>query len=249
MDGKGAARRWVRTRPLRSMVAVAVMVTLGAGACSDGKFRYVTSAATKTYLKVPSAYAAFDQPELLDAEAKAAQQSGDPAPSDVDTFIENLVQWRVAYDSDPVPSLEHITGFNPAPIIDVRVRGLLDSERDRVSTSDLRNLFVPYDNLKRQAEEDAQQKPLLSPTNSKDFRAIDETELHLDGGLRGVHLVFEVRDPEKPEQFYIFDQTALLDAKTSRVWVLLVRAGEQEYLSNADTLDEVVGSFTIKQKV
>jgi hypothetical protein len=197
---------------------------------------------------VPNAYASFDQPQLLDAEAKMAAKSGQP-PSQVDNYIDQLVQWRVAFDSDPVPSLEHITGFNPAPIVDVRVRGLLDFERDRVSMSDLRNLFVPYDTLKKQADEDAQQKPLLTPTNSKDFRAIDEKELQLDGGLRGVHLVFEIRDPDDPERFYMFNQTALLDAKTARIYVLLVRAGEKEYIDNVDTLDEVAKSFTIKQKV
>jgi hypothetical protein len=249
MDGRGVAGRWHQARRLRSLAVVALIVVLGAGACGEGKYRYVTSKSTETYLKVPNAYASFDQPELLDAEAKAAKKDGDAAPSEVDSFIEDLVQWRVAFDSDPVPSLEHITGFNPAPIIDVRVRGLLDFERDRVSTSDLRNLFVPYDDLKRQADEDAQKKPLLEPTTSKEFRALDETELLLDGGLRGVHLVFEVRDPENPETFYVFDQTALLDAKTQRVYVLLIRAGEKEYFANAKTLDEVGKSFTIKQKV
>lgn len=249
LPGLSPPRCGHRSRGFRSLAVIGLMVVLAAGACGDGKYRYVTSSSTNTYLKVPNAYASFDQPAILAAEAKAAQKKDSATPSEVDSAIESLVQWRVAFDSDPVPSLEHITGFNPAPIIDVRVRGLLDFERDRVSTSDLRNLFVPYDDLKQQADQDAQQKPLLTPTSTKEFRSLDETELQLSGGLRGVHLVFEIRDPDNPDQFYVFNQTALLDAKTSRIYVLLIRAGEKEYFDNLKMLDDVDKSFTIKQKV
>lgn len=249
MASEAPAGTWHRARRLSSVATVVLLVALGATACGDSKYHYVTNSSTKTYLKVPNAYARFDQADLLDAEAKAAKKGGEAVPSEVDSFIDRLVQWRVAFDADPVPSLEHVTGFNPAPVVDVRVRGLLDFERDRVSTSDLRNLFVPYDELKRQAEQEAQQKPLLAPNNSKQFRPLDESELLLDGGLRGVHLVFEIRDPDNPDTFYVFNQTALLDAKTQRVYVLLIRAAEKEYFENEKTLNEVDKSFTIKAKV
>lgn len=226
-------------------MALAILVV--AAGCSDGKYRYVTSSSTKTYLKVPTAYASFNQNQILDAENKTQKDQNQPAPSEVDSFIERLVQWRMAFDSDPVPSLEHVINFNPDPIVDVRVRGLLDFERDKVSMSDLRNLFVDYDSLKQKAAADEQSKPLLAPTNTKDFKSLSETELQRDGGLRGVHLVFEIRGPE--DKFYVFNQTALLDAMTQRVYVLLVRAGEQEYFDNVNTIDDVVKSFTVKQKI
>jgi hypothetical protein len=246
MEGERATptRRGSR---LGALVVIGLAVALAASACGNGKYRYVTNSSTKTYLKVPTKYASFNQTQLLDAEQKAAKDQGEAPTSEVDTFIEHLVQWRVAFDSDPVPSLDHVVNFNPDPIVDVRVRGLLDFERDKVSMSDLRNLFVPYDSLKQKAAEDEQSKPLLATTSTKDFRSLDETELQRDGGLRGVHLIFEMRGPD--DKFYVFNQTALLDATTQRVYVLLVRAGEQEYFDNVKVLDEVVKSFTVKPKV
>ena len=230
--------RWVAA-------AVAVAVVLIGGACSPPKFRYVSNGETDTYLKVPRSWAEFDQPELAAAEARIAAQEGQ-GPSAVDTFIERLLQWRVAFDADPSPSLEHVVDYSMAPVVDVRVRKLLETERDQVSLSSLRNLFLPYDELKAEAEQESANREVASPTSSGAFRAIDEQELKFDDGMRGMRLIFGVRGPDG--EFYTFDQTALLDGKTERVYALLIRASEREYFSNSTLLDEIAKSFTVKRK-
>jgi hypothetical protein len=64
-------------------------------------------------------------------------------------------------------------------------------------------------------------------------------------GVHGNRVVFELREGS---DFYVIDQTALLDARSDRVYVLLVRASESEYLSNVPLLNDVADSFTVKQK-
>lgn len=222
-----------------------MVVTVGSGACSPPKFRYVANSETETYLKVPRSWATFKQTELNAAEALVSGESGQ-SPSAVDTFVEGLLQWRVAFDADPSPSLNHVVELSVEPVVDVRVRRLLSAERDQVSLSSLRNLFVAYDDLKEEADLEAAGRPVGSPTASSQFRPIDERELQFDNGLRGIRLIFGLRGPDGA--FYTFDQTALLDGKTERVYALLIRASEKEYFTNSTLLDEIATSFTVKRK-
>lgn len=239
-------------RALSLTIATFLVVALAVTGCSPPKYRYVTNSALGTYLKVPRGWAKFEQPELAEAEARAlATITGNP-PSVIDAAADQSTQWRVAFDSDVVPSPEHTVNIasrvgSLAPVADVRVISLNQDQHDKISLSDLRNLFINYDELKDKAAKEAASKPLTAPTVTS-FRALAEEELAPGEGLRGMRLRFELRtDPPDPLTF-LFDQTALLDAATSRVYILMVRAEEREYLNNVDELNEIVDSFTVKAK-
>jgi hypothetical protein len=226
-----------------ALLTLVVVVLVGSGACSPPKFRYVANSETETYLKVPRSWTSFEQSELT--AASAAGESGQ-TPSAVDSFIDDLLQWRVAFDAAPSPSLDHVVALSVEPVVDVRVRRLLAPERDQVSLASLRNFFVPYDDLRKEADLEAAGKPVGAPTTSSQFRPIDEQELQFENGLRGTRLIFGLRGSDGA--FYTFDQTVLLDGKTERVYALLIRASEKEYFSNSTLLDEIATSFTVKRK-
>jgi len=107
-------------------------------------------------------------------------------------------------------------------------------------------MFFPYDQLKAQAEEERKGRPLeANPPATSAFRPLEEIPLSTAEGVRGNRLVFEVR---RGNQFYVVDQTVLLDAKAERVHALLIRAAEREYLADGALLNDVATSFTVKPK-
>jgi len=228
------------------LVPLALVVVLVAGGCASDKFRYVAHSSTNTYLKVPRDWKSFDG-ELLDrADAKALEAAGEQGPSFVDLVFNGSLQWRVAYDADPNPQPSHAVSFAVAPVVEVRVRDLTEDERDHVNLASLRNMFFPYDQLKAQATEEHKGKPLeANPPATDSFRALKEIPITSSEGIRGNRVIFELR---QGEEFFVVDQTALLDAKSDRVYVLLIRASENAYLLNSSLLDDVATSFTVKQK-
>jgi len=241
------SRLGVRSLPAPTLlVPMLLVVTLVAGGCSSSKFRYVAHSSTKTYLKVPKSWKGFEGDLLDRADAKALEVAGERGPSFVDLVFNGTLQWRVAYDSDPNPQPAHAVSFAVAPVAEVRVRDLTPDERDHVNLASLRNMFFPYDQLKAQAEEEKKGKPLeANPPATDTFKPLRETPITSADGVRGHRTVFELR---QGGEFYIIDQTALLDAKSDRVYVLLIRASESEYLSNLPLLNDVATSFTVKQK-
>ncbi|HWC10551.1 MAG TPA: hypothetical protein VG455_04940 [Acidimicrobiales bacterium] len=234
-------------KPLaRLLVLPALVLLLLFGSCAPSEFRYVSHSSTNTYLKVPRDWKAYDGRLLDQLEAKAEEFGGEQGPSFVDQAFQGSLQWRVAYDGDEDPEPGHVVSFAEAPVVEVRVRELNQSERDRVSLAALRNIFFPYDELKAQLERELAERPLeANPPTSGSFRPLLERELNFDGGVRGSRLRFEIREGA---QFYMIDQTALLDGETNRVHVLLMRASEEQFVTHRKLLDEIAESFTVKEK-
>ena len=226
------------------MLLLVASAATGLAGCGESAYRYVTHAETNTYLKVPREWTRYDQDILAAAETVLLEEQGDTAPSAVDRRIEELIQWRVAFDSAAEPSPIHVAGLNDAVVVDVRVRELLEQERDQVNQAALRNLIVPYDELVQQ-ETDSQAERALGAATRSDFRPLREEEVVMGDGLRGVRMTFQLRGEQG---VYTIDQLALVDAGNSRLWVLVVRASEREYFANRSKIDEVVESFTIKKK-
>jgi len=231
---------------VRSLLVSVVVVASVIGGCASSKFRYVAHSSTKTYLKVPKSWKGFDGRLLDQADAKALEVAGEQGPTFVDLVFNGALQWRVAYDADPNPQPEHAVSFATAPVVEVRVRDLTVDERDHVNLASLRNMFFPYDQLKAQAEDEHKGKPLEANLPTTDsFRSLKETAITSADGVRGNRVVFEVR---QRGESYIVNQTALLDGKSERVYVLLIRASESEYLANVSLLNDVATSFTVRQK-
>ena len=230
----------------RLVVLCALAVLLVAGSCAPSKYRYVAHSSTNTYLKVPREWKAYDGQLLDQLEAKAEEFGGEQGPSFVDQAFQGDIQWRIAYDGAEEPEPRHVVSFSDAPVVEVRVRELSEDERDRVNMASLRNIFFPYDELKAQLEEELEEQPLeANPPTSGGFRPLIESDVNVDGGIRGTRIRFEIR---QDDQFYVIDQTALLNSRTNHVHVLLMRASEEQFVTHRKLLDEIAGSFTVKEK-
>ena len=215
--------------------------------CGDSDFRYVSNGSINTYLKVPADWEEFTHDELINAEVDAAEQRNQPS-SLIDVLVSRQFQWRIAFDGDPRPSIEHTLNLAEEPVVEVNVRALDQDEHEQVSLAALRNVIVNYDELKQQAEDDLSGGALgLGPDSTTTFRPIDEEELHYEGGVRGVRLRYVLR-PDANSPFYAFDQTTLVDAKAERLYVLLIRSGEAQFLRHNQLFTEIAKSFTVKTK-
>ena len=227
------------------MLGAVLIVAFLLGACGDSEFRYVSNASINTYLKVPSDWKVYTHDDLVGAELDAARMANQPT-SLIDVLVNREFQWRMAFDGDPEPSVEHTLSLAEEPVVEVSVRRLDPDEHDQVSFAALRNVIVNYDDLKQEAASDVAGRSVgIAGQSTTSFRPIDEEELHLEGGVRGVRLRYVLRpDPSSP--FYAFDQTTLVDAKAERLYVLLIRSGEAQFLRHNQLFTEIAKSFTVK---
>ena len=226
------------------MLLLTVLLT---SACSKSEFRYVSNASINTYLKVPHDWKVYSHDDLIGAEIDAARQADQPS-SLIDVLINRQFQWRMAFDGDPKPSVEHTLALAEEPVVEVSVRALDADEHDQVSLAALRNVIVNYDELKAQAQSDLAARGFgIGGESTATFRPIDEEELHYDGGVSGVRLRFVLR-PNQSSPFYAFDQTTLVDSKAQRLYVLLIRSGEAQFLRDNQLFTEIAKSFTVKPK-
>lgn len=218
-----------------------------ATACGESKFRYVSNSDINTYLKVPSEWKVYTQDDLVGAEIDAARQANQPS-SLLDALINRQFQWRMAFDGDPQPSVEHTLSLAEEPVVEVSVRALDQDEHDQVSLAALRNVIINYDEMKAGAQADFTGRGVgVAGNSTSTFRPIDEEELHYDGGIRGVRLRYVLR-PNANSPFYAFDQTTLVDSKAQRLYVLLIRSGEAQFLRDNQLFSEIAKSFTVKPK-
>jgi len=225
---------------------VALLLAL-TGACAKSEFRYVSNSSINTYLKVPAGWKVYDHDQLVGAELDAARQANQP-PSLLDALINRQFQWRMAFDSDPQPSVDHTLSLATQPVVEVSVRALERAEHEQVSLAALRNVVVNYDEMKQQAVDEAANRSVgLGGEATSNFRPIDEEELNLPNGVHGVRLRYVLR-PNSSAPFYAFDQTTLVDNKAQRLYVLIIRSGEGEFLRNNKLFTEIAKSFTVKPK-
>jgi hypothetical protein len=228
-------------------VSAVVLAALITGACSKSEFRYVSNSKINTYFKVPADWKVYDHDELVGAEIDAARQSNQP-PSLIDALVNRQFQWRMAFDSDPRPSVDHTLELVTEPVVEVSVRALDPDEHDQVSLASLRNVIVNYDQMKQEAQDElAGQSVGITGSSTSNFRPLDEEELNLPDGVHGVRLRYVLR-PSSSTPFFAFDQTTLVDAKAERLYVLLIRSGEAEFLRNNKLFTEIARSFTVKTK-
>ncbi|MDQ2825568.1 MAG: hypothetical protein M3Y04_01155 [Actinomycetota bacterium] len=223
------------------------MLLLVLAGCGNSQFKYVASPSSQTYLKVPRDWKEFDQQELTGAELNAAREANQPS-SLIDVLVNRQFQWRVAYDADPAPSVDHTLGLTEAPVVEVSVRELDAAEREQVSLAALRNVVINYDEQKQMAADTLAAGSVgVNGATTAAFRPIDEVELNLPKGVHGVHLRYVLR-PSASTTFYAFDQTTLVDARSQRLYVLLIRSSESQFLLHNALFTEISKSFTVKAK-
>jgi len=233
-----------RRRPAFGAVVLSMLVVAG---CGSSKFQYVSNSSSSTYLKVPRDWKKFDQQELVGAELSAAREANQPS-SLIDVLVNRQYQWRVAFDADPQPSVDHTLALSTDPVVEVSVRQLEPAERQQVSLAALRNVVVNYDEQKQMAQDAISSGTVgVNGATTASFRPIDEQELNLPDGVHGVHLRYVLRT-NASSPFYAFDQTALVDARSQRLYVLLIRSSESQFLLHNGLFTEIAKSFTVKAK-
>jgi hypothetical protein len=202
--------------------APALAVALLLSSCSTSGFQYVSSAETNTVFKVPEKWTLFSEDDVF--------RFRPPEISPQQEAANRASQWVMAFDGASQPTLTHLFNADSTePAGYAKVRILSDEERAAYSLSSLRNEEFEIDKLVRR-----QQLELLS-----------EEEVSLDSGVNGVHLVFNVR--QGPE-FITVNQTALKDPQTRVLYLFLIGCQADCYESNQGTIDEVVNSWTIKER-
>ena len=157
--------------------------------------------------------------ELFDAEevAEAYEQSEPDA----------RVAFTTAFDASPDANAV----FDPMaaePNGLIRVRALSAAERDGASLASIRKTIVDLDQ--------AQEAGVL--------RGVKGEEIQDAKGLRGQRVVFSL---EIEGELTTMSKTALVDAKTSKLYTLLVGCRASCYEKHKGNIDKVVESLTIKE--
>lgn len=221
--GEPATRVGVRPSRALSRLAGVLAVGLVASACSGSAYSYVKSSRANAYFKVPSSWKLFSGDEVL------SQAGSDLSPQALERLKRS--QWIVAFDASPKPSLANVfdlQGRHPGGF--ARVRTIGADERDSFSIASMRNEVFPIDQLLQ----DGSVEPL------------EEKELSLPGGYRGVRIVYNIK--VQGNGFHTFHQTAVVDPSTRRLYLLVIGCNTACYLKNQSTIRTVADSWTVRKR-
>jgi hypothetical protein len=226
-----------RGGPAVTAVVAGLVVALIAAACAPSGQRFVKNSSEGVYFKIP------DDWELYDEDAILEFQEEDLSPLELEGTREG--GWQVFFDAAPSPTLNHLGELvTKHPNGQAQVIQLGSQARDTVSMESLRNLIFPIDEV--------------SEFDSSLVELVDGKEIHEDG-VRGVQFVFNI-DSRVPaliqtgtlepgtRRYATFNQTTLLDERTETLYVLLVSCSAECYEDNEGTIDDVVESWTVKDR-
>jgi len=220
----------MRWRRFREGPAVAGLVLLAAAllaGCGAPRYTYVKNSADHMYVKIPASWHSIDQKDLDNAIGL------DPAE---DASSRGL--WLQGYDAADTPSALHLFGSSaPEPAVLVSVQQVPQASRGGLSLDGLRDFFFPVSPTARQNN----QNPQLTG-----FGLLADDVLTPGDGVRGVHTVFRYRLGGGPPQ--MMDQTGYLNDDASKVYLLLVRCSTTCYKDRHGEIENVVSSFTIREK-
>jgi hypothetical protein len=205
----------------RRVGLVAAVVALGVlmSACASTGYNYVKDSGDKTYFKIPDGWRLFSHEDILNK----AKLSDRQRQSELDS------SWRVIFDSSPKPSLGHLFDTKVEhPTGMALVSQLSFNDSDTVSLSALRNLFFDLDTALQ--------------NNTADL--ITYEPINMDGGFHGIHIVATIDDNKG--RALTFNEKAVLDQDTSKLYVVVVSCEARCYDDNETTINRVVDSWTVK---
>ena len=216
----------MHVRAVVALGAAVVLFAAVAGGCGEGRYRYISSSADKTYLRVPSDWRVFHEDEVLRADDTLSPQQARAVKAQ---------QWVVAFDAAPEPALAHVTVPGRHPAGWVKVFPLDDQSHDNVSLKALRaHLFDGVDPLEAE----------LSGDGNVEVLAHDD--LTRPGGLRGTHLVVNLRGA-KGQEYVTTTYLALTDNATRRLYLLYIGCRASCYEQHKAEIEGIVDSWTVKE--
>ena len=219
--------RWLGSRQGPAVAGLVLLTAAVLAGCGAPSYTYVKNSADHMYVKIPASWHSIDEKDLDSAIGL------DPAE---DASSRGL--WLQAYDAAETPSALHLFGSSAAePAALVSVQKVPETSRGGLSLDGLRDFFFPVSPTARQNN----QNPQLSG-----FGLVTDDVLTPGAGLRGVHTVFRYRLGGGPPQ--MIDQTGYLNDDASKVYLLLVRCSTTCYKDRHGEIENVVSSFTIREK-
>ena len=209
------------------LVAAAMMAMLLAvlvSACGAPAYTYVTNSDAHTYFKVPRDWQKIDSKELVKAIS-----GGATLPPSV---------WTVGYDANPKPAAQDVLSPKAnRPFAYAVVEQVNEQTSSILSYNLLRDFFLPVtDDARKTAANDG-----FSLTG---FHLIRSSVLTPGQGFHGVRETFAYTYPDGSQN--TFDQVALTNADSTEVYVLLVHCLATCYNSDANQIDSVMKSFTVR---
>jgi hypothetical protein len=211
----------IAIRPL----AVAVALTSALAACGGSGFTYHSNQDEKLYFKLPDDWTVFD----------------------TDDFGEDGVpegMWVRGFVAGPSPTIENVfTWVSDEPRGYVVVEELSVMERDATSLASLRQTHFGTD------EAGAPLDPLeYSIEHPDELQVLGyDDNVVLDNGPHGVHIRVAVTPPGGDDTA-IIDQTALVDAATSRRYVLSIGCTAECFEEHKGDIEEVIESWTLEPR-
>jgi hypothetical protein len=219
--------RWRRFREGPAVAGLVLLALALLAGCGAPRYTYVKNSADHMYVKIPASWHSIDQKDLDNAIGL------DPAE---DASSRGL--WLQGYDAADTPSALHLFGSSaPEPAVLVSVQQVPQASRGGLSLDGLRDFFFPVSPTARQNN----QNPQLTG-----FGLLADDVLTPGDGVRGVHTVFRYRLGGGPPQ--MMDQTGYLNDDASKVYLLLVRCSTTCYKDRHGEIENVVSSFTIREK-
>ena len=219
--------KWLGSRQGPAAAGLVLLAAVVLAGCGAPAYTYVKNSADHMYVKIPASWHSIDEKDLDDAIGL------DPAE---DASSRGL--WLQGYDAAETPSPLHLFGSSATePAALVSVQKVPETSRGGLSLDGLRDFFFPVSPTARQNS----QNPQLSG-----FGLVADDVLTPGDGLRGVHTVFRYSLGGGAPQ--MIDQTGYLNDDASKVYLLLVRCSTTCYKDRHGEIENVVSSFTIREK-
>jgi hypothetical protein len=193
-------------------------------AVADSNYHYVKNSRKETYFKVPKNWTLYnDESRLIDISQ--------PGLNRLERSRELRRSWRVGFDGDPKPTMNHLYHFSAAkPWGEATTMHLDFSESDGVSTSALRNFYLPVDDLVQQQA----------------AKIISYDEFDQNDGVHGIHMVAKLVTDDNVR--VTIDQTSMLSQDRSELYSLIVSCSSRCFRDQESRIKSVVDSWTVRAK-
>jgi hypothetical protein len=219
----------------RLLLVAGCLWLLVAAACGDSSSQYIENEDLGVFAKLPKDWAVYDTEAWL-TEMNAG---GDPLS---DAAMERALSrlWFSGFDASTQPSAVGAIEVGASePRGFVQVRALTREQRDQINLSGLRRAVLGTDPMAAGPES----MVTLGGTAPEDVEVLVDEPAQFEGGYHGNHNVFAV---QQGNDLAIVDQTALLDATSSRLYLFVVSCNEACYFeNNSEDIEGIVESWTI----
>lgn len=211
----------MRSRGIAAIVLVALLLT----SCAQPSHKYASSKSEGVYFTVPNTWHEITMKALNSQEAKSSAVGA--------TEKLALVKWQEAYSPDNKVGPKETFSLSPtsSPLAFVRVRDLFPDEINAVSYNTLRDIVQPVTDW------------VNNPTATTPiYNIIDDHEVIQKGG-RGVRTIYNF---VKSGVSQTVDQTALMSADHTKIYVFVLRCTTTCYNKNIKEISRIADSFTVR---